>query len=137
MKRWATIIATLAFLSCQTSPPVAETDRSRGYDKPIGVVFDAAKVALATLNAEVIQSDSQGGILVGKRHLGGEMLSAVMLGKESAIFATYRLNFYQGEIGTKVSLRIIAAYQDGSHASEFGKAGYDQFWAEMNKNLLP
>jgi hypothetical protein len=121
--------------TCISTPPATDTDRIRDYNQPLQAIFDATKAVLSGFNAEIIQSDSAGGILVARRHLGGEMATAILLGKASAIFSTYRLNLFTTNAGTRIQLRIVAAYADGSHESEFAKPGYDEFWAKLEKAL--
>ena len=114
-------------ISCATVPPAMEADRTRDYPGSANV-FQAGTLTLAGLNAQIIQSDAAGGILVGRQNLGGEMLAG------EPLFATYRLTLI-GNDPIRATLHISVARGDGSYQQEGYQPAYLDFWKRLEQNL--
>lgn len=129
------LVSVLSLGACATVPPATEMDRARGYDQELSVAFDAARKVLIALNAEIVQSDREGGVLVARTQLGGDIAMALFVDPNAHLIGTYRLDFFE-QTGTLVNLRISVATSTGGYPKEGNKAAYQSFWAEMDRMLL-
>lgn len=130
------VICAVLLASCTTLPPVTETDRTRTYEKSYEEVFKAAKRVLVDLDVEITHSEIDSGVLVGRKNVGMQTLSAVLTGVNKPFFYVYRITLFDAEGSTESALKIVVQRDDGSDANEVSKPGYDDFWSRMDALLL-
>lgn len=135
-----TVVLILAALltSCTTTPYTPATDEDRvsvfsdvSYDK----AFEAVKAALFDLNANIVAGSKESGFLSAKEALDSTAITTFMLGRARIIYVNYNIVFHATDNETKVQLKMVSAYEDGTFPSEGSHERYVQFWDLVRKYL--
>ena len=131
MKKLLLFIPFIVF-ACMATPPATEEDFTHTYDASYDDVFEAVKITLFNMNAEIVAGSRDSGFLNARVKLPSEFITAFLLDEAKLIYINYHIMFNPG---ITVRIKIFTAYADGGYPSAADKDVYLAFWQSIEDNL--
>ena len=131
MKRLLLFVPIILF-ACVMSPPATEEDFTHIYDASYDDVFEAVKITLFDLGAEIVAGSRDSGFLNARVKLPSEFITTFLLDDTKLIYINYHIMFNPGTI---VRLKIFTAYADGGYPHAADRDAYLIFWQSIGNNL--
>ncbi|MGO9287373.1 MAG: hypothetical protein ACLQIJ_01260 [Polyangia bacterium] len=131
-----TLVLAALLTSCATTPPATDADRVGVFpDVSADKVFEAVKAALFDMKADIVAGSKESGFLNAREAINTTVATTILLGEAEMVYINYNIMFHADENGTKVQLKMIRAYENGTYPNEEPHAKYAEFWGLVNKYL--
>lgn len=128
-KAMMAVAVVVVLAGCVTTPAVPPEAKTRTYDVTMREAFDAVRMYYADNDAQIQAGSLESGYL--KATIQAEQIRPMLSGYQ----IQYDVQFFDVADGVRIRVNISLEDEVNNMQSEWGREGYDEFFADLETYL--